>query len=105
MDRAIERPPDRPVATSKPMPRRNVFDPLEPTHEPRWYTVRNMHGALLDSRPLAAGSDLKRVFVENARMDRRRLAARGVQLDRRGVLLHSRHRAAHGVDYANGTWS
>jgi hypothetical protein len=45
------------------MPRRNVFDPLEPTQEPRWYTVRNMHGALLESRPLAAGSDLKRAFV------------------------------------------
>jgi len=45
------------------MPRRNVFDPLEPTHEPRWYTVRNMHGALPESRPLAPGSDLKRAFV------------------------------------------
>jgi hypothetical protein len=45
------------------MPRRNVFDPLEPTLEPRWYTVRNMHGALLEGRPLPAGSDLKRAFV------------------------------------------
>jgi hypothetical protein len=31
--------------------------------EPRWYTVRNMHGALLESRHLAAGSDMKRAFV------------------------------------------
>jgi hypothetical protein len=45
------------------MPRRNVFDPLEPTREPRWCTVRNMHGALLEARPLPAGSDLKRAFV------------------------------------------
>jgi hypothetical protein len=45
------------------MVRRSVFDPLEPTKEPRWYTVRNMHGALLEARPLAAGSDLKRTLV------------------------------------------
>jgi len=45
------------------MARRNVFDPLEPTREPRWYTVRNMHGALLEVRRLRAGSDLKRTFV------------------------------------------
>jgi hypothetical protein len=24
------------------MARRNVFDPLEPTREPRWYAIRNM---------------------------------------------------------------
>ena len=45
------------------MVRRNVFEPLEPTREPRGYTVRDMHGALLKSRPLAPGSDLKRAFV------------------------------------------
>lgn len=45
------------------MVRRNVHDPLEPTKEPRWYTVRNMHGALLESRLLPAGGDLKRAFV------------------------------------------
>ncbi len=45
------------------MPRRSVFDPLEPTPEPRWYTVRNMHGALLEARQLPAGTDLKRAFV------------------------------------------
>jgi hypothetical protein len=45
------------------MARRHVFDPLEPTKEPRWYCVRNMHGALLEARLLAPGSDLKRAFV------------------------------------------
>src|ERR1700722_18070238 len=45
------------------MPRRNAFDPLEPTQEPRWYVVRNMHGALLEARPLPGGCDLKRVFA------------------------------------------
>ena len=45
------------------MPRRNVFDALESAKEPRWYTVRNMHGAVLESRLLPAGSDLKRTFV------------------------------------------
>ena len=45
------------------MPRRNVFDALEPAKEPRWYTVRNMHGAVLESRLLPAGTDLKRAFV------------------------------------------
>jgi hypothetical protein len=45
------------------MARRHVFDPLEPTKEPRWYEVRNMHGALLDVRPLMHGADLKRAFV------------------------------------------
>jgi hypothetical protein len=44
------------------MARRNVFDPLEPTRDPRWYIVRNMHGALLEVRRLADG-DLKRAFV------------------------------------------
>jgi hypothetical protein len=47
----------------RPMPHRNSFDALEPTHEPRWYTVRNMHGALLEARPLRARSDLKCAFV------------------------------------------
>ena len=45
------------------MARRHVFDPLEPTKERRWYTVRNMHGALIEARLLPAGSDLKRAFV------------------------------------------
>ena len=45
------------------MARRSVFDPLEPTKEPRWYAVRNMYGALLESRELAVGIHLKRVFV------------------------------------------
>jgi hypothetical protein len=45
------------------MARRNVFDPLEPTREPRWYTVRNMHNAVLEARVLPPGADLKRAFV------------------------------------------
>jgi hypothetical protein len=45
------------------VPRRNVYDPLEPTREPRWYEVRDMHGRVLESRPLPAGTDLKRAFV------------------------------------------
>jgi hypothetical protein len=45
------------------MPRRNIFDPLEPTAEQRWYVVRDRHNAVLECRALAAGSDLKRVFV------------------------------------------
>lgn len=43
--------------------RRTIFDPLEPTKEPRWVVVRNMHGALLEARSLSPGSDLKRAFV------------------------------------------
>jgi len=43
--------------------RRSVFDPLEPTKEPRWYEVRDMHGSVLESRLLPAGTDLKRTFV------------------------------------------
>ena len=46
------------------MTRRGTFDPLEPTQEPRWYTVRNMHGALLEASELPPDADLKRVFVE-----------------------------------------
>ena len=45
------------------MARRKVFDPLEPTREPRWYAVRNMHGALIEGRLLAAGTDLKKAFL------------------------------------------
>jgi hypothetical protein len=45
------------------MPRLNVFDPLEPTAEPRWYVVRDRLNAILEARALPAGIDLKRVFV------------------------------------------
>ena len=45
------------------MSRRAVFDPLECSAEPRWYTVRSMHGAVLESRELPGGADLKRLFV------------------------------------------
>lgn len=45
------------------MGRRNVFDPLEPTKEPRWYEVRNMRRGLLEVRLLPADTNLKRAFV------------------------------------------
>jgi hypothetical protein len=45
------------------MTRRTAFDPLEPTQEPRWYAVRNMHGALLEARQLPPGANLMRVFI------------------------------------------
>jgi hypothetical protein len=45
------------------MARRSVFDPLEPTTEPRWYVVRNMHRAVLEARALPPGADLKRALV------------------------------------------
>lgn len=43
--------------------RRALFDPLEPSSEPRWYVVRSVHGAVLEKRAIAAGTDLKRLFV------------------------------------------
>jgi hypothetical protein len=46
------------------MARRPVFDPLEATtSEPRWYVVRNTHGAVLEVRPLASRANLKGAFV------------------------------------------
>jgi hypothetical protein len=45
------------------MARRNAFDPLEPTHETRWYVVRGLHGEVLEARSLAAGIDLKRALI------------------------------------------
>jgi hypothetical protein len=43
--------------------RQSVYDPLEPTHEPRWQTVRDMHRRVLEVRQLPPGADLKRAFV------------------------------------------
>jgi hypothetical protein len=51
------------AAYGRSMGRRAVFDPLEPTNEPRWYIVRNMHQAVLEARRLDTGADLKRAFV------------------------------------------
>jgi hypothetical protein len=50
------------VGNVAPM-RRNVFDPLEPTKEPRWYVLRNMHRTVLEARQLPVGADLKRALV------------------------------------------
>jgi hypothetical protein len=43
--------------------RRAAFNPLEPSPAPRWYVVRSMHGAIIDSRPLVAGANLTHVFI------------------------------------------
>jgi hypothetical protein len=43
--------------------RRAVFNPLEPSPAPRWYVVRSMHGAVIESRPLVAGANLTHVFI------------------------------------------
>lgn len=43
--------------------RHAAFDPLEPSSEPRWYIVRNMHGAILEAQSIPLEADLKRVFV------------------------------------------
>jgi hypothetical protein len=45
------------------MARRSVFDPLETSEEPCWYAVRNMHGAVLETRSLLSGTNLKRAFI------------------------------------------
>jgi hypothetical protein len=56
---------DAPADHSLPfgMARRHVFDPLEPTKEPRWLVVRNMHRAILEVRPLPPETDLRRTFI------------------------------------------
>ena len=43
--------------------RRAICDALEAGSEPRRLVVRNMHRGLIESRPIAADADLKRVFV------------------------------------------
>jgi hypothetical protein len=43
--------------------RRSVYDPLEPTTEPRWYVVRSMHRAVIEAHRLQPDADLKRALV------------------------------------------
>lgn len=43
--------------------RRAAYDPLQPSTQPRWLTVRTFGGALLDARRLDPGTDLVRVFL------------------------------------------
>jgi hypothetical protein len=44
--------------------RRSVYDPLDATGEPRWFTVRSRGGgALRESRLLDSAVNLRRVFV------------------------------------------
>jgi hypothetical protein len=45
------------------MGRRDVYDPLEPTTEPRWYVVMSMHGVVLESRLVPRWTYLKRAYV------------------------------------------
>jgi galactose mutarotase-like enzyme len=39
--------------------RHTAFKPLEPTSAPRWYVVRSMHGTVIESRELPAGTDFR----------------------------------------------
>jgi len=43
--------------------RRQTHDPLATTDQPRWYVVRSMHGTVIETRRLAAGTHLKRAFL------------------------------------------
>lgn len=43
--------------------RRALFDPLQPTDKPSWLDIRNMTGAMLDTKEISAGTDLTRRFV------------------------------------------
>jgi hypothetical protein len=43
--------------------RRAVFNPLKSSTEPRWYVVRSMHGAIIESRPLVTGANLTHIFI------------------------------------------
>jgi hypothetical protein len=51
--------------------RRNAYDPLETTSARRWWVARSMHGAVIETREIPAGADLKRLFVASMleRMD------------------------------------
>jgi hypothetical protein len=44
--------------------RRSSFEPLLPSHEPRWLVVRNMQSAALEQQVLAPGSDLYGAFIK-----------------------------------------
>jgi hypothetical protein len=43
--------------------RRNVYDPLEPSSEARWYVVRDRLSRVVQARALPPGTDLMRVLV------------------------------------------
>jgi hypothetical protein len=43
--------------------RRTAYNPLEPATTPHWYVVRSMHGTIIESRQLSAGTNLKRAFI------------------------------------------
>jgi hypothetical protein len=43
--------------------RRSVYDQLEPTSEPRWYVVRNMHRAVIAPLEVAADPETHTLTV------------------------------------------
>jgi hypothetical protein len=45
--------------------KRTAYDPLEPTTAPRWHVVRTMQGSVVESHPIPAGTDLKRLLIES----------------------------------------
>jgi len=45
-------------------PQTHRIDPLEPTTAPRWHVVRTMQGSVVESHPIPAGTDLKRLLIE-----------------------------------------
>lgn len=44
--------------------KRSTFDPLQRSAAVHWHVVRSMQGSLIESHPVAPGTDLKRLFVE-----------------------------------------
>ena len=44
--------------------RRSRFDPLKPIDQPRWLTIRDAFGRLLEQRCLERGTDLKAIMVK-----------------------------------------
>src|SRR5438270_8793733 len=44
-------------------PRHSKYEPLQPSGQPRWLVIRNMHRGLLSQQLLAPGTDLGGAFV------------------------------------------
>jgi hypothetical protein len=55
------RPPPHPAAMP---PRRNSYEPLALSKEPRWIVVRNMHRTVLVQQRLEPGTDLYGAYVK-----------------------------------------
>jgi hypothetical protein len=95
----MDRPSGRLVRSAAIGPRRSVYDPLEPTKEPRWYEVTDIHGRVLAAAAPWDGPEA-RIRRVHAGAYRRWLEARGVQFQDRSVLLYTRRGEAAGGDYA-----